>query len=368
MSDPFKGKKIAVYLRRSKGESGTTQDQLVEITPFVNQLIKKKKIKKFNFDVVGRSLDGTWRGVELDREGDIYNEGDGFSGYSVDSRPVFMELLAKLRSGEYDALVAVSMDRYARNYGALSRYAYDLWGESTPPKLLFGVAEKMGLGEEGTQGIINEKVLASLMEWGGLAKLLEIAKGEKKRTGTAVDRGYLLGSRPEWLGKEYRGKTTKEINYRAGWEAINSGKGAAAIGRAAKKYDKFGRGSTTWPRSWKPRLRAYNELGVLEDWLTNFEAVNKYIKDYGDYPKASYKSKEVERLLKQTAGYFAYPAGVLLKTSEGFDFVTFPSPMEIGITKLATIEADDIPEFIVNRTDDIPENLNTFQTQPRSGE
>ncbi len=366
MSETFKGKKIAVYLRRSKGESGTTQDQLVEITPFINQLIKKKQIKKFNFDIVGRSLDGTWKGVDLERKGDIYNEGDGFSGYSVTSRPVFMELLAKVREGDYDAIVAVSMDRYARNYGALSRYAYDLWGELTPPKLLYGVAEKMGLGEKGQQGIINEKVLASLMEWGGLAKLLEIAKGEKKRKGTNVDRGYLLGSRPEWMGKEYRGKTTKTVEYRKAWEAIKAGKGAAAIGRAAKKYDSQGLGSTSWPRTWRPRLKAYNELGVLDDWLDNVEAVNQYIKDYGAKPYYSYKSDEVQQLLKSTSGYFAYPAGVLLKTDEGFDFVTFPKPLEIGIARLAKNEPEKIDEFVVERTDDIPEDLDVYQTQPRS--
>ncbi len=225
----------------------------------------------------------------------------------------------------------------------------------------------MGLGEPGERGIINEAVLSSLMNWGGIAKKLEIAKGEKKRKGTAVDRGYLLGARPEWVGKVYRGKTGGVVEYRKAWEAIQEGKGARAVGRAARKFEKDGQGSSSFTRTWKPRLQAYNDLGVLDDWLTNVEAVNDYILNFGEYPKSSFKSKEVSQLLSQTAGYFAYPAGVLLTVNGKDEFVTFPKPLAIGIDRLASVNADDMDDFIVIRSSEIPEDLNKYQTQPRSG-
>lgn len=356
-------------MRRSKGESGTTKDQLNEITPFIKSLQDKKLIKSFDFGVKGRSIDKTYRGVDLDRKGDIYNEGDGFSGFNVDERPVFMALLEKARNGEYDAILAVSMDRYARNYGALSKYAYDLFDLNREPKpiVLYGVAEKKGLGmnEE------DEVLIAALMGFGGLTKRIEIRKGEKKRKGTAVDRGYLLGARPEWVGKVYRGKTGGVVEYRKAWEAIQEGQGARAVGRAARKFEKDGQGSSSFTRTWKPRLQAYNDLGVLDDWLTNVEAVNDYILNYGDYPRSSFKSKEVSQLLSQTAGYFAYPAGVVLQVENDgvkkLEFITFPKPLDIGIDRLATVNADDMDDFIVIRSSEIPEDLNRYQTQPRSG-
>lgn len=367
--ESLKGKKVAVYLRRSKGEKGTTKDQLTEITPFIKSLQNKKLIKSFDFGVKGRSIDKSYRGVDLDRKGDIYNEGDGFSGFNVDERPVFMALLEEARNGKYDAILAVSMDRYARNYGALSRYAYELFDLSRQPKpvVFYGTAEKIGLGTNEE----DEVLISALMGFGGLTKRIEIRKGEKKRKGTAVDRGYLLGARPEWVGKVYRGKTGGVVEYRKAWEAIQAGKGARAVGKAARKFDTTGGGSTSFTRSWKPRLQAYDKLGVLDDWLTNFEAVNDYILNYGEYPKSSFKSKEVSQLLSQTAGYFAYPAGVVLEVENDgvkeLQFITFPKPLDIGIDRLATVLADDMDDFIVTRTSEIPEPLNKYQTQPRSG-
>ena len=366
----FKGKKMAVYLRRSKGESGTTSDQLEELEAILKQY-EKKGMKKVNRGIVGRDITKQRKGVLFEGPGMIFNEGDGFSGYNVSERPVFMELLSRLREGKYDGVIAVSMDRFARNYGALSRYAYDLWGEEMPGKLFYGESEKMALGEPGMRGAVNEKVLASLMDWGGLAKTLEILKGEKKRTGTNIDKGYLLGGKPEWLGKVYVGKTSKGVNYRGVYEGIVAKKTPSALGKIAGKYDKQGQPQTSFARTWKPRLEAYARLGVIDEWLENYEAVDNYIRNFGSQPRSSFKSQEVSNLLKSSAGYFAYPAGVLIINiaSGQKEFIVFPPPLDIGIDRLAnTKDPLEIEDFLVERMEYDGRELDLYQTQPRSGE
>jgi hypothetical protein len=367
----FKKGKYALYLRRSKGEGGTTDEQLKTLLTFVEKLEKSGKIRKVNRGVKGRDLAKKRRGIDLTIKGDIFNEGEGQSGYNVAERPVFMDLLERLRDGEYQGVLAVSMDRFARNYGALSRYAYDLWGEQDQPRMFYGFAERMGLGEGGERGLINEKVLSSLMEWGGLAKALEIKKGETKRKGTNVDRGYLLGSRPEWLGKTYRGKTSKGVNYRQAFEKIKANAGTNAISRSAGKFDKTGAPDRGFVRNWKKRLIAYDRLGVLEDWLDAYEAVNEFIRDiFPTKPKSGYESQEASNLLKATAGYFAYPAGVVLVNEDtgASEFVTFPYPLDVGLDTLGqTKDASMLENFVVEREELGDRQLDLFQTQPRSG-
>jgi len=366
----FKGKKVAVYLRRSKGESGTTKDQWEALEPEVDELIKKRIIKKFNKGVKGRDIDKKRMGIDMSIKGDIYNEGEGASGFNIAERRVFMGLVNDLRKGKYDAVLSLDFSRLARNYGALSRYAYDLWGEQSPAILFWGLTENMGLGQQGQQGTINEKVLASLMEWGGLAKTLEIQKGEKKRVSGNVERGYLLGSRPEWLGKTYRGKTSKGVKYRDAWQAIVEGKRTGAISRAAGKFSKDGSPDSGFVRNWKNRMIAYHEMGVLEGWIDAVEAVNQYIADLGGYPKVAIKTTAVKNILKATSGYFAYPGGVLLVDPESkmVEFVEFPYPLDIGLERLAeTDDARTLDDFIVLRSEpDSTKDYNPFQTQPRS--
>jgi hypothetical protein len=371
-ADPaiFKGKKVAVYLRRSKGESGTTKDQWEAVEPSIDFLIGKRIIKKFNKGVKGRDIDKKRTGIDLSIPGDIWNEGEGASGYNVAERKVFMALMKELRAGNYDAVIALDFSRLGRNYGALSRYAYDLWGERVPATLFWGLTENMGLGQPGQQGIINEKVLSSLMEWGGLAKSLEIQKGEKKRVSGNVERGYLLGSRPEWLGKTYRGKTSKGVKYRDAWLAIAEGKSSGGIARAAGKFSKDGSPDGGFVRNWKNRLINYHEMGVLEGWVDAVEAVNQYITDLGGYPKVAIKTTAVKNILKATAGYFAYPGGVLLidPESKQVEFVEFPYPLDIGLDSLAsTDDARELEDFIVFRSEpESTKDYNPFQTQPRS--
>ena len=73
-------------------------------------------------------------------------------------------------------------------------------------------------------------------------------------------------------------------------------------------------------------------------------------------------------MLRSTAGYFAYPAGVNLGGTN--DFIVFPNPLLIGIDRLAsTKNALDLDDFEVKRTtltDEEKAALNVVQTQPRS--
>jgi len=371
-----KNPRVKIYLRRSKGESGTTADQLVELQSTI-KAIEKATGKKIDRGVQGKSLTGEYQGVEYFDKGDIWNEGNGVSGYSVKDNPVFRKLVKdELRKDNADLVLAVSMDRFSRNYGGLAFQVYDLWngdaffrGKALPKKVFYGLSEQRGLGEPGELGLINEKVLNSLMDWGGLAKQLEIQKGEKKRTGTNIDKGYLLGGKPEWVGKVYKGKTAKLIDYRGVFEAIQRNEGASALGRIARKFDRQGQPETSFARTWKPRLKAYDDLGVINDWLDNYEAVSAFILEQSPtQPATAFKSKPASDVLRNTAGYFAYPAGVLIvnNTTEQEEFVTFPTPLSIGIERLAVSNPLDLDDWEVVRTSTIPKDLNKYQTQPRA--
>ena len=50
----WKKKKVAVYIRRSKGESGSTEAQLKRIKQKVNKLAKEGKIQKVDWRMVGK--------------------------------------------------------------------------------------------------------------------------------------------------------------------------------------------------------------------------------------------------------------------------------------------------------------------------
>ena len=56
--DDYQGKKFAVYLRRSQGETGDTKSQFDRIISKIEKLEKSKKIKKINRSIVGRDIDG----------------------------------------------------------------------------------------------------------------------------------------------------------------------------------------------------------------------------------------------------------------------------------------------------------------------
>jgi hypothetical protein len=377
MRKEWSKKKFAIYLRRSKGEKGSTANQLEALLPKIKVLEKAGLLKPINRDIVGKDIT---KQIKFDAKrdlaliGGVFNEGEGASGFKVAERPVFMELLKRVRSGEFDGVIAPSMDRFARNYGAFSRYAYDLFGDEQPDekrKMFWGLQEQMGLGVAGFEGETMQAMISSLMDWGALAKKQEIRKAEDVRIGSMLDKGYMMGSKPEWIGKTRGGNTSKGVNYRAAWQAIQAGKtGKAAAVLAGKKvYDKryhtWG-GDTKWANTWINRMRAYDELDALDNWLDAIDAVEDYIKEVGAYPKVSYQTREVTNLISNTAGFFAYPAGLSLAGED--EWIVFPNPILIGIDRLAaTRNPLELEDWLVEREPLGDRKLNLYQTQPRAG-
>jgi len=364
----LKKPKVALYLRRSKGEGGSTLEQLEALMKPIEEMEMNGEIQIVNRGVVGRDINKKRRGVDLTLEGDIWNEGEGASGFDVAGRPVLIHLNSLLRKGVYDGVIVISLDRLARNYGALARYAYDLWAEQDPPVFFHGITNGKTLGRTDANAPIEEAVVNTEMTWGGVTKQTEIKKAEAKRVGVNVTRGYLLGSRPEWLGKEYRGKTSKGVPYRAVYEVLRKGGDSRDFAIAGGKYDKTGRPERGFYRNWAGRLQGYADLGVLDTWLDGVDKVNAFIRSLSPtQPKSGYN--QAARVLKATAGYFAYPAGVMLvdPKDNSQSFIQFPNPNEIDFEELMnTNDASTLEDFNVSVTEYDGGDLHLLQTQPRS--
>ncbi len=78
------------------------------------------RVSKDNKNGIGVSISEQtqWLSVEADRRNatlELVNEGEGVSARKMANRPVLMETLRRLDSGEADALVVKKLDRLARN-------------------------------------------------------------------------------------------------------------------------------------------------------------------------------------------------------------------------------------------------------------
>ena len=101
------GKRFAVYVRRSLGEKGSTKNQLKRIDKGIDSLERATGLK-IDRRIVGKDIDKKKRfnaAKDLVKEGDIFNEGEGATGFKIDSRPVFNEMVRRLRAGAYDGIV-----------------------------------------------------------------------------------------------------------------------------------------------------------------------------------------------------------------------------------------------------------------------
>lgn len=365
----LKKPKVAIYLRRSKGEGGATIDQLASVMQTIERWEKDGIIQKVNRGVKGRSIDKKYRGVNLDLEGDIFNEGEAESGFKVEERKVFVDLVKRLRKGEYDGVIAIDMERFARDFGALSAFAYDTWREQDIPSFYHGIIDKLTLGTTTTDSFTDEAIVNSKMTWGGVATRGNIKKGERKRKTTTVDRGYFLGSKPEWLGKQYRGNTqTRPVYYRRAWESLRTGGSSTDVAREAGKFQKNGQPDRKFAQNWGKRLQGYHDMGVLEDWLENVEDLTEYIRQKSPtQPKTGYKL--TDNIRTNTAGYFAYPNGVLIVDEETGkrELVRFPKPNDFDFDELnANKDPSNVEGYDVTREEidkDFP--LHFYQIQNR---
>ena len=363
---PWSPKKLraAVYLRRSEGESGSTQAQLDRILPLIEELEKKGAIYKVDRRVVGRDIAKKRRfnaRTDLALPGDIHNEGEGASGFSVDNRPVMQGLFQRLEKDEYDVVLTETLDRLGRDYAELAFFALPMWREKG--KTFFSLTDGDYLSDDPlTEAVINTK-----LTWGGIAKKGEIKKAEKGRVGGAIDRGFFKSSSPEFLGT--KGKQ-HGLNYRKAWALMQAygEKPNGNVNNASAIAKEFGK-DNKWALSWYKRLKAYDELGALEGWLTAYEAINAFTEALGGYPRNQWRSNPMlKRIVKASSGFFGYPAGVNVAGTD--EFVTFPNPVMVGLDALASVDdPQELEAFMVERrilTAEEKENLHPFQTQQRT--
>jgi len=359
-----KGKKFAVYLRRSEGEKGDTQAQYDRIKKRLADMVKSKEIQPINESIIGRDITGKQkfnkeRDLCDDCIGDIFNEGNGQSGFKFEERPVFIEMLRRVRNGMYDGIIVESMDRIARDFAGLSHLALPLWRNDG--KIIYALNSSQTLDKDRT----NEAIINSQMTWGGIGKQEEIKKARTALKGKILQ-GYLAGSNPQFLGDKSKAGDTG-VDYRKLWEiAQATGENengnldnSSAIGKMFKRDNK-------WANSYYQRMKNMEELGVLEEWLSNVEAVNEWMRvNGGDYPRRFYNTKKARTLFDRTRGYFGYPAGVNLAGTN--TFVTFSSPISIGLDELS--EMKNLPDDYVleeSITSGEKLDLNIIQTQPRA--
>ncbi len=371
--EDWKKKKMAVYIRRSEGEDGNTKKQLARIQKGLSELEKEGKIAKLNMGIVGRDINKKVRfkaGRDLKKVGDIFNEGDGQSGFKFEDRPVLIELLERMKNGEYEGIIVESMNRVARDFAGLSHLALPVWREEG--KVILSLADNQILDDNR----MNEAIINSQMTWGGINTLEAIKKGEEGRLGDAVDKGFLKGSKPEWLGSGTKGAG---IDYRRAWKLMQAygenKKGKLnSPGSISKEMGKTVYDSRTneyvgdgkWASTWYAKMKGYDETGVLEDWLNAVEQMNQYILNQGEYPTRTFKNNEGwKNIKKSTTGFIAYPAGVNPGGTD--EFVLFPNPLKVGLDMLAsTSDPLEIETFKVVRKKIGSMKLHPSQTQPRS--
>ena len=361
----WKKKKVAVLLRRSQGETGTTKEQLERIMPIILDLEKKGKIKKLNRGIVGKDIEGKKRfkrSRDLMLKGDFFNEGRGTSAgaFKPDERPVLMELLKRMKLGQYEAVIAENMDRYSRDPLSFAAVALDLWRDDN--KIFWGLADNEGWGAQLSPH--EESIIVTKLMWGGEAKKAEARKA-RKSLAKAIYRGSITGSKPEWLGSKSK---THGLDYRKAWDEMNMvGHNEDGNLNESTRIGKLFNKDNKWANLWYQKMRRYNQLKVLGEWLDGIDKVNNFIRLENVQPRVAFKQTPVKNILNSTKGFFAYPAGVLIANTN--DFVVFPNPNDLDFEQLAIHkDASTIPDFEVEVTElgDSQFDLNIAQTQPRA--
>jgi hypothetical protein len=372
--------KAALYLRKSEGEKGNTEKQLRRIMPHVEDLEKRKAILPLNRDIVGKDITRKQKfnaKRDLAKIGDVYNEGERRSAFGKpETRPVLMELFRRVRAGEYDAILFEDMTRFSRDPAEMMGVAIDLWRQDG--KYFHSLTEP-SMGYYPNDEIREAMTTATLM-FGSLAKKGEIKKAEDERLGDSLDRGWFKGGMPELIGSGTKGAG---LDYRKAWRLMEAfgenpksgnpnSPSAIALEMNKKTWNEKRQtyvGDNAWTNRWYKKMKGWNELKVLDNWLNLVEGMNDYISSRGKSAGASFKQKEVKNILSSAAGFFSYPAGV--NPAATTEFIVFPNPLDIGLELLAENENPmDIEKWNVKRTkisqkkiDDLP----IVQTQPRSG-
>jgi len=367
-------KKVALYLRRSEGEKGTTKAQLKRILPMIAAAEKAGQIAKLNRGIVGKDMTKKRRGLDLEIKGDIWNEGDGKSAFGeMSKRPVMMELIDRVRDGQYDGVVFETMDRMTRDPAELGEAGVtDLYRRQG--KHLVSLTEpQLGFVPDDP---LKEAITITYLLWGGIGKKTEAKKSKKELLTSVIDRGYMSGSMPEFLGRDTK---THGLDYRRAYRLMlavgenpkygipkNTTEVAMMLGKKdwLPTEQRF-KANNRWVGQWYKRMKAWDELGVLDDWFSTVEHVNAYVRNMGDRHRHHYKSESVKRITAAIAGYIGYPAGVNPAGTQ--EFVTFPKPLDIGLDAIASVENPTVLENgHVKREPLGTRKLALAQTQPRA--
>jgi len=374
-------KKVALYIRRSQGERGSTTGQLQRVKKIIQKLEKDGKIDKFNYGIQGRSIDKKYRGTKFDGKSNIWNEGDGKSAFGrIEDREVLMELLSELEKGTYDGILFETLDRLTRDPIEIgSAGVVDLYRRKG--KTFQSLTnDEMAFEPNNPTG---EMIAIALLGFSALSVKDTIKKSKAALTGdtgkSALDRGFVRGNTPEYLGRDTK---SAGIDYRKTWNLFEAageqldkdgkGKGipngTTELARLMGKVDWSAQRqthipNTKWIRQWYTRMNAWNDLGVLEDWLKSYEAINQYISNVGPKVKHNYKNDAgVKRILTAIRGFMAYPAG--LNPKDTMEFVVFPNPLKIGLAEIASVEnPTSLPKWKVVRKPLGSKKLADVQTQ-----
>lgn len=356
----IKGKKFAILLRRSEGETGSTKAQLDRIKRDIDAL-EKRTGRKINRTIVGKDINKKRRfnaARDLAIEGDIYNEGEGASGFKTAERPVLAHLLKLVEQGKYDGVAMESFDRLSRDILGLAAFALPLWRQDG--KIFIGFN-----GDYLDSDRENEYLKTIVSAASSLSKVGEIEKGKEALFGDAVSRGFLKGSQPSFLGD---GSKIAGVDYRRAYALMKAYGENPRTGKVNNQglIEREFNASKNWADRWYQKMKQYEQLGVLEDWLTSVEEFNKFIDSFDARPSQVWKkNQQVLNAKKSAAGFFAYPAGV--KIEETQEFVKFPVPSKIGFDKLGEFADPTVMgEFVVERKPYENEPLQVVQTQPRS--
>lgn len=374
----WKGKKkAAVYLRRSKGEGGTTKAQLDRIRKAVKDLEKQGKIAKVDFSIVGKDIDKEERFKaerDLAKKGDVFNDGEGASAFdSARDRPALNELLRRMEQGEYDVVLAETLDRYSRDPLDFALVALDLWRKGG--KVFYGIKDGRGYGSAEP---FNEAIITTALMWGGESKKQEGTKAINALE-AKIDRGFITSRmKAEFVGS---GSKNAGLDYRRFWD-IAKAFGETKEGRLmspSKVGSEFGR-DHTWASNTYEMFKQWNsvqltpELTALDAWFNTVDAINQYIREQpAKYDKVAFKSEPVQNVLSNSNGFINYPAG--FSPSDKYpvaknQFIEFPYPVDFDFEALSMTKKPqmDIEGWAVKRTSITPkekENLLKYQTQFR---
>ena len=344
----WKGKKKAgIYLRRSKGEDGSTKAQLGRILDQIKDLEKSKKIFKIDTNIVGKDIDKEERFDavrDLAKKGDIFNEGEGASAFdSATERPVLNEMLRRMEEGEYDIIIAESLDRFTRDPLDFARArngrALDLWRKQG--KMFWGLSDKMGLGDKDKQ--FNEAIIVTQNTWGGAGKKQEIKKSISSLE-AKLDRGYIASKiKAELLGS---GTKNAGMDYRRFWKIAQAygenEKGRlnspTVVGKEFNKDHRWASDTYNMLRDWS-RVKIKPDMTALEGWMNVVDALNEYIKQHPrEYPANAFKSQDTKNIISNSNGFLNFPAGVNMSETYPIarnQFINFPYPLDFDFAQLS---------------------------------